>query len=208
MDIQKDEILESWLPEIWKMFLKYGLKSTTMYEISKNLKISKKTLYLHFANKEELVEKVMFWVISPEKEIKEMEEYVAGNPIKSFNYVKHRLFRNLSDFHIQTIFFDLKKYHIDVYEKINSYVIRNFTNYISKTIESGIEKGYFKKDTDVRIQVWVLSFIVSSIQDPENYCKINVSLKKIISVIIDNVIMNISTPVGIEEFEKINKQME
>ena len=43
------------------IFLRYGLRSSSMDDICTHLKISKKTLYSYFSNKDEVVEAVMFY---------------------------------------------------------------------------------------------------------------------------------------------------
>jgi TetR/AcrR family transcriptional regulator, cholesterol catabolism regulator len=49
------EMLEKILDAATELFTTYGFKSITMDDISRRAGISKKTLYLHFANKEEVV---------------------------------------------------------------------------------------------------------------------------------------------------------
>lgn len=39
-----------------ELFLKYGLRSVTIDDICNELRISKKTFYVHFKQKEELIE--------------------------------------------------------------------------------------------------------------------------------------------------------
>ena len=51
----REELLEN----ISELFLKYGLRSTSMDDICSHLKISKKTLYQYFSNKDDLVEQIM-----------------------------------------------------------------------------------------------------------------------------------------------------
>ena len=53
----KEELLEN----ISDLFLKYGLRSTSMEDICTHLKISKKTLYQLFSNKDDIVEQVMVY---------------------------------------------------------------------------------------------------------------------------------------------------
>ena len=50
----KNRIIE----ESRKLFFKYGMKRVTMDDVSKNLSMSKKTLYQYFSDKDELVEEV------------------------------------------------------------------------------------------------------------------------------------------------------
>ena len=59
------EILEKVLPLIFK----YGVRSLTMDDIASNLGISKKTLYQHFENKADLIEKIMLMHITGERDL-------------------------------------------------------------------------------------------------------------------------------------------
>ena len=52
MDIKKKEILEQAL----KLFMRLGVKSMTMDDVATHLRVSKKTLYEHFTDKNDLVE--------------------------------------------------------------------------------------------------------------------------------------------------------
>ena len=52
---QKRELIAA----ISDLFLRFGLRSTSMDDIANHLKISKKTLYQQFANKDDVVEQVM-----------------------------------------------------------------------------------------------------------------------------------------------------
>ena len=49
----KKEIVDNAL----KLFMRYGVRSVTMDDIAKELSISKKTIYQHFADKDEIVSK-------------------------------------------------------------------------------------------------------------------------------------------------------
>ena len=54
---------EKLLEDISELFLKFGLRSTSMDDIANHLKISKKTLYQYFENKDNVVEEVMLFRI-------------------------------------------------------------------------------------------------------------------------------------------------
>ena len=51
---QKQRVLN----KVAEMFMRYGIKSVTMDDISSNLGISKKTLYLYVDNKADLIQQV------------------------------------------------------------------------------------------------------------------------------------------------------
>jgi AcrR family transcriptional regulator len=55
------EQLEKILSVSAELFSQYGFKTITMDDIARRAGISKKTLYLHFANKEEVVNESVLW---------------------------------------------------------------------------------------------------------------------------------------------------
>ena len=57
------------------LFMKYGIRSVSMDDIARHLAVSKKTLYQHFADKDELVT-----VMSQEHMKREIIEYEDGTP--------------------------------------------------------------------------------------------------------------------------------
>ncbi|MBW7846308.1 MAG: TetR/AcrR family transcriptional regulator, partial [Bacteroidia bacterium] len=50
-----DEVKEKLLVEASSLFMRFGFKSMTMDDVSRELGISKKTLYQYFSDKNELV---------------------------------------------------------------------------------------------------------------------------------------------------------
>ena len=73
---------EKYLIAITQQFMKYGIKSVTMDDISKNLFISKKTLYKHFKDKDDIVETIMKLDIEIEKSLMQETCTVSGNAIE------------------------------------------------------------------------------------------------------------------------------
>ena len=61
MEENTNQFKEELLASISELFLKYGLRSTSMDDIATHLKISKKTLYQQFTNKDDVVEQVMLY---------------------------------------------------------------------------------------------------------------------------------------------------
>ena len=55
IDLEKSIVVTS-----TELFLTLGFKSVTMDDIAEEMKISKKTIYMFFANKEALVQSVVF----------------------------------------------------------------------------------------------------------------------------------------------------
>ena len=80
--------LENILEKVAALYMKYGVKSITMDDVARELGISKKTLYQYVENKNELVEKVVDYVLNKkdcefkmisEKEMNAIEKLLEVN---------------------------------------------------------------------------------------------------------------------------------
>ncbi len=132
------------------LFLTYGVRSVTMDDISRKLAISKKTIYQHYKDKDEIVCRVTKRVLKREKEMISATKEQAHNAIHELVMIS----RYLKE-HAQTInpsvLFDLQKYHREawcIYLKFKEIV---FLQAIRETLQRGIQEGYFRKDIDVEV---------------------------------------------------------
>jgi AcrR family transcriptional regulator len=66
-----NEKLDHLLKQAGEIFMRYGLKSVTMDDVCRELGISKKTLYQHVTDKNDLISKVL--VYDPERRLKPLE---------------------------------------------------------------------------------------------------------------------------------------
>src|SRR3954467_98173 len=92
------------------LFMKYGVRSISMDDIARHLSVSKKTLYQHFADKEDIV--TMACKAHLERSTKEFEEVKseAKNAIEELATLSLCLRKNMEDMN-PSLLFDLQKYH-------------------------------------------------------------------------------------------------
>ena len=96
----REELLEN----ISELFLKYGLRSTSMDDICSHLKISKKTLYQYFSNKDDLVEQIMMHRRNNYRTQKDIEELKQHNSVEIMLTIRDHIIRSQQDFqHLSTI---------------------------------------------------------------------------------------------------------
>ena len=129
----REELLEN----ISELFLKYGLRSTSMDDICSHLKISKKTLYQYFSNKDDLVEQIMMHRRNNYRTQKDIEELKQHNSVEIMLTIRDHIIRSFNS-RMPANLFDLKKYHPDVYQRVNNkdqIFIQNLFNEV-------IDKGY------------------------------------------------------------------
>ena len=198
----KEELLEN----ISELFLKYGLRSTSMDDICSHLKISKKTLYQHFSNKDDVVEQVLLYRRNSHQVKKDIEKLKQNNPIKIMLSIRDHIISSLNS-RMPANLFDLKKYHPDVYQRVNEKDQIFIHNLLNDVINKGIEEGYFRKDINKSVQVYLFVKQMAFLGEPEMLSDIKYSAQIVVSTIVENVIRSLATPKGMEELEKLlNKQ--
>ena len=116
-----------------------------MDDIAANLGMSKKTLYQHFPDKNDLVHATMMHQMELITEMTETAFNASANPIEQLINVCHSQCREMQ--HINPVlFFDLKKHYpksMDLFEKHkNVYMREKMLNNLKK----GIELGVYRKD--------------------------------------------------------------
>ncbi|MEF9985683.1 MAG: TetR/AcrR family transcriptional regulator [Bacteroidales bacterium] len=133
--MKREQILES----AYKDFATYGIKRVSMDEVVQNLKISKKTLYEFFSNKEELVYEAVKSKI--EKEIKLLDSIDNAQP----NILRALIFRGVESFKffnsISPAFYNDVKFYPQV-EDFFTEIKHNLELNGRKRIKKGIDNGY------------------------------------------------------------------
>jgi TetR/AcrR family transcriptional regulator, cholesterol catabolism regulator len=157
------------------LFMQYGLRSVSMDDIASALGISKKTIYLSFADKDALVDGVMASVFEHDIVCCERDRKASENAI-------HEIFLAI-DFIVEmfktmnpSLLFDLQKYHPTSFMRFVKHKDEFLFNVIKNNIKRGMAEELYRAD----IQVDVLArFRVESLMmpfNPEFQKKINKNL--------------------------------
>lgn len=198
---QKEELLG----QISELFLTYGLRSTSMEDICNHLKISKKTLYQIFTNKDDVVEQVMRYRREMRLRETSVEELMKMNPVHILFNIKLHIINDLSS-RLPANLFDMKKYHPEVEKKISAEDGLFITELLSKILSYGMRDGYFRKDLNMDVQIYLFSKQMSFLGEPETMNAILYPIPVIISTIVDNFIRTICSGKGIMEFERLKEE--
>src|SRR5258706_1385580 len=92
------------------LFTRYGIRSISMDDIARHLAVSKKTLYQHFADKDELVTVASEAHIEESKKQFESFTTEAINAIDELAKISVCLRKDMTEMN-PSLLFDLKKYH-------------------------------------------------------------------------------------------------
>ena len=114
------------LTNVCKMFHKYGIKSVTMDDIARELGISKKTLYTHFKDKNELVKKSVEFIGRNPHHAKLEEEFnKSKNAIEQLIFIYVTGYK-LADEYNFSYEYDLKKYYPEIYSQYQKNVEKTY----------------------------------------------------------------------------------
>lgn len=204
---ENNQAKEDMIEGISDLFLKYGLRSTSMEDICTHLKISKKTLYQFFSNKDDVVEQVMLHRRDKRRLKEDIENLLQQNSIEALLLIRNHIISDFSS-RLPANMFDIKKYHPEVYERILRLDSEFSLTTFRKLLNNGMERGYFRKDLNLDVQIYLFTKQMSFLGEPEMISSIQYPMDIIISTIMDNFIRSIATPEGLKELEKRVKIVE
>jgi AcrR family transcriptional regulator len=143
---QKDVILKGAL----EMFLRYGVKSITMDDISRTLGVSKKTIYQYFEDKDALVCTAVKNYTEFQKEsfikIREESKDALEELIKFSDFMRNNVC-NINP----ALLYDVKKYHPKAWSIYLDYRREFIEKKLEESLTRGIEDGLFRSNIDPKV---------------------------------------------------------
>lgn len=190
-----EETANSILQEANTLFMKYGIKSVTMDDISRSLGISKKTVYQYFHDKNEIVNRVATAYLENERRNFEEIQINAENAIDKL-YRHSRFLRKSFEKMNPVVLFDLKKYYKDAWQLFLAYKKNIFSKSMIETLREGIEQGYFRKSINPEILITLRMEILELAADGSIFPHDQYDFKEVQLQIFDHFIHGILTEKG------------
>jgi len=133
------------IEKVSELFMKYGIKSVSMDDISSQLGISKKTLYQYFKDKADLIYKVvMNYNCEHDKGMTEILQSKL-NAIEILLLVSKHTLDMLKSLH-PPLLFDLRKYYPEITKELIVGKKSDVFNKIKNNLLKGIEEGLYRND--------------------------------------------------------------
>ena len=140
----QDKILKTSL----ELFYKFGIKRVTMDDIAKELGMSKKTIYHHFKEKDDLVNTLCDTEMIKHEQIFDELFNESKNPIHEMMLISANMRKMMQ--HINPIFFlDLQKFHPQALNRFQEFKQNCAFKHIERNINKGIEAGFYRNEIDV-----------------------------------------------------------
>ncbi len=142
--------LENILEKVAELYNKYGIKSVTMDDVARELAMSKKTLYQYVENKNELVEKVLYYIIKQNDcSFKKLADKNL-NAVEEVLEISIHIMKTIKK-HTPSTEYDLKKYYPELYKKLNEIRKEKMYDSVIKNIIKGKDEGLYRNDLDEEI---------------------------------------------------------
>ncbi len=134
------------IQKIKEIYSRYGIKSVTMDDLSRELGMSKKTLYELFSDKEEVVSKVVNYMIDEQqKAVDQLLEQENNNAIDELLMLSRLIADHLKNVN-PSLSYDLKKYYPRVWDDLVQFKSKTVFEYIMANFRKGIEQGIYSND--------------------------------------------------------------
>lgn len=137
----KDRILNSALA----LYSKFGIKSITMDDLCRELGMSKKTLYQHVEDKNDLITQVLEHEKVIHQQIWDKMTRSDLNAIDELIHVNRQVHLN-QGIHSPTFYFDLKKYYPQIYSEWMSNKRERMYEMIHRNLQKGLDEGLYRED--------------------------------------------------------------
>jgi len=162
MDQKKLDIIR----QVAQLYGTYGIKSITMDEVSRQLGISKKTLYEHFTDKTDLVKSVIHQITTEREEQFCKTQKQAQNALEELLSIYGFYLKMLKEVN-PSFEFDLKKYYPEIYTELINTRRQRMKEASLQNLRKGKEEGLFRKEIDEDIIVRLQLLRVESISSTD-----------------------------------------
>lgn len=142
--------------QIHLLFQQYGIKSLTMDDLAQKLGCSKKTLYIYYENRADLVHKVITQDLNEHLTQVQAIINLQKHPIEEL-FLHNKLdLEKLNAIHPSSLY-DLKKYYPKTWKKFDQLTKKKGYEMVSKNLKRGVDLGVYRKEINIEILAKILT---------------------------------------------------
>lgn len=185
-------------------FISAGIQKTTMDEIAKEMRISKKTIYKHFNSKNVLLNATISY--KTENLRSSIVEIVSSN-LNAIEKITRlgSIILTLSMKFTDRWFTDLKIHFPGMWSKIEEFRQKTIADNFTKIIDQGIAEGYFV-DRPTDILLTILRSSIQSVINPEFIINHKYTAHEAAEITLDIIFSGIFTKKGRRLYKQIKSE--
>lgn len=201
------EIKERILEKATEMCFRFGVRSVTMDDIAKALGISKKTIYQHFEDKDEVIFKIMETEMSKDKCEWDELGNTSKNTIEKMINAQNLMKKSMEGMN-PSIFLDIKRFHTRAWGLFQKHKHEFILKTITDDINTGIAEGLFRENINVdfmgryRLEQVEMGF------DPAIFPIEKYSMAEIQTTLMDHFIRGILTEKGLNQYNTYQQSLQ
>jgi AcrR family transcriptional regulator len=199
--MEEQDIKDKILKGSEELFMKYGVRSISMDDIARHLSVSKKTLYQHFTDKEEIVTQVCQTHLDRSTDQMNGIREDAENAIDELSKISVCVKQNMSDMN-PSLLFDLQKYHPKAWAVWMEHKHKHIYESVVRNLKQGIEDGHFRAEINTEIIAVTRMVLLESVFDDRIFPKDKFNLIEVHSEIFDHFVYGICTEKGRKLYQK------
>jgi AcrR family transcriptional regulator len=183
------------------LFTRYGVRSISMDDIARHLSVSKKTLYQHFTDKEDIV--TMTCKAHLERNNKEFDEIrdSAGNAIEELANLSICLKKNMEEIN-PSLLFDLQKYHPKAWSVWLNHKNKTIRESVARNLKQGIEEGYYRPELKTKVLAAMRLELVQMAFDEQIFPREAFSVAEVQMELFDHFVYGVVTEKGRKLYQK------
>ncbi|RAJ10583.1 TetR family transcriptional regulator [Chitinophaga skermanii] len=200
------EIQERILDTAFMLFRQYGTRSITMDDIAMRMGISKKTLYAHFEDKDDLVFHAITRYLDVMKEQCEDGRAQSKDALEEMFLVMKMLDDKLRNMNPVALL-DLQKFHAKAYQKFEEHKDVFLVDTIKKNLVRGITEGFYREDIDIEIMAHFRTASCLMCFRPDILNLQGYDMGRVQRVLLEHFLFGLATQKGYKQIEKYKQKL-
>jgi len=162
LENKTNELLEA----VTQLFMKLGIKSLTMDDISSHLGISKKTLYQFVSDKKDLVKKCLEYAINEDQFVLKTLSQSKHNAIDEIYEINKMVSEKLQNIQ-PSVTYDIQKYYPKAWQVMEDHKKCFVYEMIVQNLEKGIKQNLYRENINSEIIANVYVTTINEIFDSD-----------------------------------------
>lgn len=180
-------------------FEQYGIRSVSIDDICKDVRVSKKTFYQIYPKKEDLIEAVLEYTSDiAQKKFEEIQKNI--NAVDALVAIIKEV-RKYSEETKNSFQYDLEKYYPEVYDAFQDKQKEKIFRSFEHNIRQGIAEGYYREDLDVELVSMFHALQIKNSFKEMRQSMPKIPLKRLNDFYIDIVVRLIANDKGLQYIE-------